>query len=71
MDRVAAEAVVFENAISPAPWTFPAMVSLMTGVAHYVDNPVWPYWTAPLPTMATLLGEAGYTTRGISGNHIL
>jgi arylsulfatase A-like enzyme len=43
----------------------------MTGVAPYLDNTSSTYPTAPIPTLASLLGEAGYVTAGISGNHIL
>ena len=71
MDEIASEAIVFENAIAPAPWTFPSMTSLMTGIAPYIDSENLVYRTAPLPTLATLLREEGYVTRGISGNFLL
>lgn len=32
LDRLAQEGIVFENAYSPAPWTLPSTVSLLTGL---------------------------------------
>jgi len=68
---LATESVVFDNAIAPAPWTYPSMVSLMTGVAPLQDAPDLTYATAKLPTLAQHLQRRGYYTRGIVGNHLL
>ncbi len=68
---LAAESVVFVNAIAPAPWTYPSMVSLMTGIAPLQDAAALTYATARLPTLAQYLQRRGYYTRGIVGNHLL
>jgi arylsulfatase A-like enzyme len=70
LDAFAADAVLYERAISPSPWTVPAHASLFTGLypsAHRTegDNPVL---GADLPVMADLLRTAGYRTHGISSN---
>lgn len=69
---LAAESVVFENAIAPSSWTYPSMVSLMTGVAplrDYIASLSYP--TVDLPPLAHYLQRDGYYTRGIVGNHLL
>ena len=71
IDALATESVVFENAISPAPWTFPAMNSLMTGVGPLQESSVFSYPVPPLPTLAEFLKGAGYHTQAIVGNSLL
>ena len=70
IDRFAADAVLFERAVSPAPWTFPSMNTMMTGVAPYMDHRNTRR-TAPHRTLAANFAANGYHTRGIVGNHIL
>jgi arylsulfatase A-like enzyme len=70
IDAFAADATLYQRAISPSPWTVPAHASLFTGLypsAHRTegDNPVL---GGDLPVMAELLREAGYRTHGISNN---
>lgn len=67
IDRLAAQSVVFERAMSTSPWTLPSHKSLFTG--HYprdVD------WLSPLDeehlTLAEALGARGYATGGFAGN---
>ena len=74
IDALAAESIVFENAVSAVPWTFPAMNSMMNGVAPYLEFSAeegFNYGTANLPTIATYLSEIGYETRGIVRNTLL
>ena len=71
IDAVARESVVFENAISPAPWTFPAMTSILTGVGPLERSEGLGYATPGLPTIAGILTTAGYTTQGLAGNHLI
>ncbi len=73
MDRLASDSVVFTNAYSPAPWTFPAVVSLMTGVHPFVHGGLRPYRVIPpmLPTLAELLAEQGYAAHSIGHNPFL
>jgi len=69
---LAAESVIFENAIAPSSWTYPSMVSLMTGVAPLRDSTAGhTYATARLPTLAQHFQRRGYYTRGIVGNNLL
>jgi len=66
LDAFAAGAVVFEQAESPAPWTAPAMISLVTGLrpeAHGVfgfPNPG--RLNERAVTLAEVLSEHGYRT---------
>lgn len=66
IDRVAAGGILFENALSAAPWTAPSLLSIMTGLypsSHGV-------WTYPQPsvmasehiTLAEILKARGYAT---------
>ncbi|MFH1277427.1 MAG: sulfatase [Candidatus Eisenbacteria bacterium] len=64
IDRIAAEGVRYENAYTSAPWTLPAVASLMTGTRPWEHGAVNDY-LAPRPDLSTLgglLGEAGYET---------
>lgn len=72
LDRFAAGALLFENAIAPMATTLPSHVSIMTGV-HPVGHGVLSnhaYLQRPLETgeglrtMAQMLQEAGYGTGG-------
>ena len=74
LDRLAAECLVFPQATAPSPWTLPSHASLFTGLlpsrhgAHEVsmrlaeDGP---------PTLAELLGAAGYETVGVCCNDLV
>jgi arylsulfatase A-like enzyme len=64
IDRLAAEGVLFENAIADASWTVPSIAAILTGrhapglgVLH-VDSVLSPEAT----TAARLFGKAGYDT---------
>ena len=62
--------MVFERAYSPAPWTLPAFVSMMTGVPPAVHGVKTPQLRIPgtLPTLAEKLRDAGYRTAAIGHN---
>jgi len=69
LERLAAEAVVFDHAVSPSPWTLPAHASMFTGR--------WPGelstgWLEALddeyPTLAEVLSANGYATGGFVAN---
>ena len=71
IDRFAQRGVVFENAISPSPWTLPSHASLFTGVpAHQLSAS----WEMPLDNARTTLAESfrdrGYETAGFVANLI-
>ncbi len=81
LDRLAADGVTFEQAISPSPWTLPALAALMTGRyprrhgAGAVTNrhdPLGRSALAPdVPTLAEAFGAAGYRTHAIVTNPYL
>lgn len=69
LDGLAARGTTWTQAIAPSSWTLPTHVSVMTG--HY---PSWHGHTAldrrhgpPLPTLARLLGDAGWETAAFTG----
>ena len=69
LDAVAADGAVFEQAVSPAPWTLPAHVSLFTSMLPF-DHHV--RWTSrhiePVRSMlAERLRDAGYRTAAFTG----
>ncbi len=70
LDRLAADSFVFHRAFSPAPWTLPALTSIMTGhsvLVHQADS-----YTSrvpdELPVLAERLRDAGYHTAAIGFN---
>lgn len=70
IDRIAREGVVYENAISPAGWTLPAVTSMFTGThvsRHGVNNENH-VLTEDLPLMPEILKRAGYETVGFCTN---
>lgn len=71
LDALAQESVVFENAISAAPWTIPAMTTLMTGVAPLGETVEIALQGSEFPTLAELFQQHGYYNRAVVGNHLL
>ncbi len=70
LDSLAADSVVFTRAYSPAPWTLPSFVSMMTGVAPPVHGARTPAHRIPdgLATLAERMRDAGYVTAAIGHN---
>lgn len=78
IDLWARRGVVFERALSPAPWTLPAMASLLTGrwpSAHGAGSrdreADWAQARLlgpELPTLAAELGRAGFRTGAVVNN---
>ncbi|MGE3536306.1 MAG: sulfatase [Candidatus Tectimicrobiota bacterium] len=70
MDALAAESVVYEQAIAPGCWSLPAQVSLLTGLfpsthgAHELHRA----YTHAYPLLPEVLREQGYHTLGVSPN---
>lgn len=67
--QLAQEGCRYEQAISPAPWTLPAVASLLTGhypsqIGVYENYQLPPTW----PTLPQILADAGYATFAISNN---
>lgn len=69
LDELAASAVVFEQAMSVAPWTLPAHMSMLTGldpVAHGVESPERTLPEA-VQTVAELFAARGFRTAAFTG----
>ncbi len=66
LDALAAEGVLFEQAVAPAPWTLPSHASLLTGRypsrhgAFTLEDAI----PEAVPTLAAVLGRAGFETAG-------
>jgi len=67
MDSLAGEGLLYKNAISPAPWTQPALASLLTGLSPSVHLLLRAGDRFPqqLPTVAEAFKNAGYKTAAI------
>jgi arylsulfatase A-like enzyme len=80
IDRLANQGVVFENAISPTPWSLPSHVSLLTGRYQFEhgigDIPAMSVLGLQHPAMNgfTTIGEVlekhGYRTAAFSANRV-
>lgn len=72
LDAFAAEATRFTDPVAQAPWSIPAQASILTG-AYPSDHGATT--TRPVlgdqPTLAQLLGEAGYETYAVSPNEFV
>ncbi|MCP4679040.1 MAG: sulfatase-like hydrolase/transferase [Deltaproteobacteria bacterium] len=80
LEKLAAEGVTFKNAFSPAPWTVPAMYSIITGLypsehgltsgqtvgQHVVGQEALP---GEAFTLTERLAGLGYSTFGINTNY--
>ena len=70
LDRLAADGVVFERAVSAAPWTLPAVASFMTGQqpeAHHALE-IGDRLPGMVPMLAEQLRDAGYVTGALGLN---
>jgi len=70
LDRLARRGVVFENAISPVPWTLPSLGSMFTGLVPHqhganASRPLNLAYT----TIAEALRDRGYKTAAFNANH--
>jgi arylsulfatase A-like enzyme len=79
IDRLAAEGVLFENAVAASSWTYPSHVSLLTGRYPFEDDadalPPMPLWGPATnfkncPTLGEVFEHMGYRTAGFSANRI-
>ncbi|MFQ6611305.1 MAG: sulfatase, partial [Fidelibacterota bacterium] len=79
IDAIAANGTIFSEAISHGSNTILSVPSLLTGRYPSEHGVLWSnrkdeIWVGPplsLPTIADILGEAGYATCGISGSPIV
>jgi len=69
LDRLATSSLLYEQAISAAPWTLPALSSIFTGL-YPSQTGIYEQRVldAAYPTLFQLLGDAGYGTFAISKN---
>ena len=71
IDALAAQSVVFEQAVSQSAWTRPAHASMLTGLypaEHGIVSIARGLALAPTqPTLATTLAEHGYATAAFTG----
>ena len=69
-DGFSAGATVFTNAWATAPWTPPSHASMFTGMlpSEHGCTHQYPRLDAALPTLAELLGRAGYETAAFYSN---
>lgn len=74
IDRLAGDGVLFSNASTTVPFTFPAHSSIMTGTYppfHGVRENVGYYLAEENVTLAQMLGEAGWQTAGFVSAFVL
>lgn len=73
LDRFSRNATVFTQAFSSAPWTYPSVTSILTGLPPRVHNLLDGKGALPekVPTMAEALSTAGYFTAAAGLNSML
>jgi len=73
VDEFAADAVLFERAVSPAQWTIPAHASFFTGEypTTHMTTQIYDKHSKEVPTLAEILHSAGYHTVGFCNNPLL
>lgn len=74
LDALAAEATLYEQAISSAPWTVPSHASLFTGyytVTHGCDSEPHRWLDDGFVTLSEHLAALGYQTVALSANEYL
>jgi arylsulfatase A-like enzyme len=67
LDSLAARGVLFEQAVSAAPWTLPSSMSILTGRLpshHHLENDGMKL-SAGIPTLPEVLRASGYATCGV------
>ncbi|MBI5191627.1 MAG: sulfatase-like hydrolase/transferase [Nitrospirae bacterium] len=73
LERFAGECMVYDNAISPSPWTVPAHASIFSGLypsQHGLHSANLRYWKREYD-LPGLLRRAGYRTYGLSANSLI
>jgi len=72
IDRLAAEGVLYENAVAASSYSLPSHASLLTGLYPGEHEVVWleyaRYRNPSLPKLPVLMRERGYRTAAFSGN---
>jgi arylsulfatase A-like enzyme len=72
-DATAQAGVLFEDVTSPSPWTLPAHVSLLSGLypSHHRIISLDRALDAKIPTLASILADAGYDTAAVINSYTL
>lgn len=70
LDALARTSIVAEDAVSVSSWTLPAHVSMLTSVEPGVHGGTHSgaRFNGRVPTLATLLGQAGYATQAVTSH---
>ena len=73
IDQLAEDGILFQNALSNAPWTLPSLISIMTGLSPSVHkgDKVNRRLHENFPTLAQRMLENGYYTSAIGYNGFL
>jgi arylsulfatase A-like enzyme len=73
IDRLAASGVLFSDAISPAPWTQPAVASLMTGLTPSRHRALHLFDSLPdtAETLAEFMSGQGHRTSGVISHFLI
>lgn len=73
LERIAENSTVFENAISPSPWTMPAHASVLSGLypSHHETTRSNPQFSESIDFLPTILSDHGYETQCITANKLL
>jgi arylsulfatase A-like enzyme len=73
IDALASESLLFEQSRSAAPWTYPSMGSILSGLlpAAHCTTEVGVRFAPPVPTIAMRMAEAGYRTAAFVRNPVL
>lgn len=79
IDALGEGGTVFENAVTQAPWTLPAHMSLFTGLyplehgltEYTEDRDVWRAVSPEIPILAEVLAGSGYLTAAFTGGGFL
>jgi len=74
LDKIAEEGAVYEQAISPAPWTIPSHASLFTGwypLTHGCTHEHHLWLDDSFVTLAEMLRDEGYQTVSLNSNFYL
>lgn len=70
LKALAADGVIFDNAVAPAPWTLPSHASLFTGLSglQHGASEEYPRLRPNMVTLAETLHQRGYFTVGTVAN---
>ena len=73
LEELAHDATLYENAVSPAPWTLPSHASLFTGQLPSIHGATAEHrWLRDeFSTLAELLQARGYATAGFTNNAVV